>query len=184
MFENETRIPAAELDSLPAPLRLELQSLLLGHRSLKSFIEILANAPLVLEAFLVFGNSLDRCGLSQELQAKLFLAIGESMSSEYDVSAATARAKSLGISEEEIRRCRCGTSDIPAHEAALAFAKKLVRKHGHLSEEELSEFTRTVEDPRTLIEIVAAVSRIHFTALINNLAVTPADHPLAKEIRG
>ncbi|MDQ8184578.1 hypothetical protein [Pelagicoccus sp. SDUM812002] len=183
MFENGPTINAATIDSLPAPLRLELQSLMGGDRSLESFLRILANAPLILEAFLVFGNALDKCSLTPELQAKLFLAIGELTSSSYDVSAASSRAKSLGISDEEIKRARCGLSDFPLHEAALKFARRLVNRHGHLKATELEELRLHVRSERTIVEIVAAVAQMHFTALLNNLANTPLDHPPAQEIR-
>ncbi|MBD5778365.1 hypothetical protein IEN85_02515 [Pelagicoccus sp. NFK12] len=183
MFENESRISQVNTEALPAPLRLELQKLAGGARSLEGFLQVLANAPLMLEAYLVFGNALDKCSLSEELQAKLFLAIGELASSSYDVSAATSRAKALGISEEEIKRARCGLSDFPLHRAALAFARQLIRKHGHLTDEELNSLRRSIHDERTIVEIVAAVAQVHFASLLNNLANTPLDHPPAQEIR-
>lgn len=183
MFEKEPKINAARLETLPAPLRLELQNLNAGARSLEGFLGVLANAPLMLEAYLVFGNSLDRCSLSQELQAKILLAIGELTSSSYDVSAATSKAKSLGISDEEIKRARCGLSDFPLHDSALKFARQLISKHGHLKESELEALRQHIRDERTIVELVAAVAQVHFTSLLNNLANTPLDHPPAEEIR-
>lgn len=183
MFENQSRIKPFSFESLPTPLRLELQNLRDGSRDLKSFLEVLANAPLILEAYLVFGNALDACNLSPELQAKLFLAIGELTSSSYDVSAAASRAKALGISDEEIKRSRCGMSEFPQHSAALQFARQLVSKHGHLKDSELKELRQHIHDERTIVEIVAAVAYVHFTSVLNNLANTPMDHPQSEEIR-
>lgn len=183
MFENGPRINAIKTETLPVPLRLELQSLIRGARSLEGFLQILANAPLILEAYLVFGNALDKCSVSPELQTKLFLAIGELTSSSYDVSAASSRAKRLGMSDAEIKQARCGLSDFPLHGAALQFARRLITRHGHLSDEELQELRQHIHDERTLVEIVAAVAQVHFAALLNNLASTPLDHPAAQEIR-
>lgn len=182
MFENESRIKAIKTETLPVPIRFELQNLIGGARSLEGFLEVLANAPLILEAFLVFGNALDKCSLSPELQTKLFLAIGELTSSSYDVSAATARAMQLGMSAEEIKQARCGLSDFPQHSAAINFARRLVKQHGHLSDEELQQLRQHIHDERTIVEIVAAVAHVHFGALLNNLANTPLDHPPVQEI--
>lgn len=183
MFEKEPNFKATKLETLPAPLRLELQKLTQGARSLESFLEVLASAPLILEAFLIFGNTLDRCQLSSELQTKIYLAIGELSCSPYDVSAATVRARELGMSEEEIKRARCGLSDFPQHSAVLQFAQKLVQKHGHLKPDEIERLRQHIHDESTIVEIVAAVAHVHFSALLNNLADTPLDHPPVEEIR-
>ncbi|EDY81457.1 hypothetical protein VDG1235_1075 [Verrucomicrobiia bacterium DG1235] len=183
MFKNGSKIKTANLESLPAPLRLKLQSLRDGARSLEGFLKVLANAPLVLEAFLVFGDALDKCSLSPELQTKIFLAVGELSSSAYEVSAATHRAKALGMSEEEIKQARCGLSDFPQHSAVLQFAQKLIQRHGHLKPDELDQLRHHIHEELAIVEIVAAVAQVHFSALLNNLADTPLDHPAAKEIR-
>ncbi|MDQ8202199.1 hypothetical protein [Pelagicoccus sp. SDUM812003] len=183
MFNNRAKLKSVNLDSLPVPLRLELQNLLDGKGSLKSYLEVLANSPLILEAYLVFGNALEKSSLSPELQARLSLTLGELTSSSYVVSAATSRAKALGISDEEIRRARCGESDVPPLSAALKFARQLIGRHGHLRETEFEQLKQHFHEERAIVEMVAAVAQIYFSSLLNNLAETPLDHPPAHEIR-
>lgn len=183
MKQERSRLAAKDFSQLPQPLQFELQRLQEGHRSLPSFLSLLANAPIILEAYIAFSDAIEHSALSPSLRNKIALAVSELSSSSYDLAAGIEKAQQLDLCTEEISNCRCGRSSVPQHDAILSFATSLLQKNGHLSEAELERLRQFIQDDRAIIEIIATVACTHFSNLLNNLAQTPLDHPNASEIR-
>ncbi len=183
MRQQSPRLESKDFRSLPTPLQHELRRLQEGGRSLPSFLSMLANAPVILEAYIAFSDAIQRSSLSPTLRNKISLAVSELNSSPYDLASSIQESSTLRINPEEVHNCRLGRSDVPQHDAILTFATTLVRKHGHLGEDELDRLRQYLEDDRDIVEVIAAVACTHFSNLLNNLAQTPIDHPAPHEIR-
>lgn len=183
MIQDSPRLDTAEFDRLPANLQVEVHRLQQGNRTIPSFLKILANAPIVLEAYIAFSNILERSTLSPVLRHKIAIAVSELNSSGYDIAALNHLASDYHLSPEEFDRCRSGTSEVRTHRIAIEFATTLIRKNGNLNDAELERFRHHQNNDGFLTEIIATVACTHFANLINNLAQTPYDHPPVSQVR-
>ncbi|MDQ8205513.1 carboxymuconolactone decarboxylase family protein [Pelagicoccus sp. SDUM812003] len=177
------RINPIDFSRLPSPLAHSLQSYQKGERTFDQFVRTLADAPVILEAYLAFSDALDRSALPETVRRKIAIAVSELNSSEYDLAAHAEKARELGLSEEEIQLCRQATSSSRKDEALLRFAQNLVGKQGHLSETELEEARQYSDDDQLLVEAIATVAQVHFANLINNLSRPPLDAPAPSELQ-
>ncbi len=182
MTIKQQRIESVDFTDLPVTLQNELQRFKVGHRSFPNLLKVLANAPIILEAYLAFGEALDISSLSIETREKISLAVSELNSSEYDVAAHTYIAAASDICPEEIEDCRKSRSEKAQDGSLLSFAKNVVRKNGILNDRELETARQFQRKDGQLIEVVATIAYVHFANLINNLAETHLDYPAVREI--
>jgi uncharacterized peroxidase-related enzyme len=147
-----------------------------------NLIKTMAHSPPVLKGYLDFSSALGEGGLSPKLRERIALAVSEKSGCFYCVSAHTAIAKRMGLSEEETLESRQGSSMDAKEDAAINFALKVMDKGGRVSNEDLEKVRKAGYDDARIIEIVAHVAMSLFTNYINHVAETAVDYPKAPEL--
>jgi len=143
---------------------------------------VMANAPNVLEAYLQFSGSVGKGTLSGKTREQISLAIGQANDCDYCLAAHSTIGKMVGLSVDQIRDSRHGTSVDSKSDALLHFAKKIVDTHGKVSDEDVATVRSAGFDDGAIAEIVANVALNIFTNYFNHVADTEIDFPKAETL--
>src|SRR3989475_7555326 len=90
------------------------------------FLQIMANSPASLRAYIRADAALVRGQLTPRQRQQVALAVAEINGSSYSLSAHYDAGKSLGLTQEEMRLARNATAADPKVEAMLRFTQALV----------------------------------------------------------
>src|ERR671910_371410 len=71
---------------------------------------LMANSPAVLEGYLSFSGALASGGLDPQLRERIAIAVATANGCDYCLSAHTAAAKMLGVSQDELAAAQQGLS--------------------------------------------------------------------------
>jgi uncharacterized peroxidase-related enzyme len=142
-----------------------------------NFIRVLANSPKALEGFLGLYGAAAGFAVDKATQERIALAVAEGNGCQYCVSAHTAIGRHAGLSNEEMRLNRQGSSSDARAAAAVAFAKAL---NEHLGEVTTAEFdaarTAGLSDGE-IVEIIAVVALNIFTNVLGKATRVEIDFP-------
>jgi uncharacterized peroxidase-related enzyme len=145
--------------------------------SVPNLIATMANAPAVAKAYLGFSQTLAAGALPSRLREQIALVVGETNGCGYCVAAHTALGIGAGLTEQETRDARQGTSPLEKERVALAFARKLVQDRGIVADAELERVRQAGYSDGEISEIVANVALNLFTNYFNHVAGTEVDFP-------
>lgn len=137
----------------------------------------LGNSPAALQAYLDFGATLAGGALRPQLRELIAVAVAESNSCQYCLSAHTAVGKMVGISDPELAAGRQGDSTDPKTRAALMFAKNIVSRRGFVADGDLAAVREAGWTETEVVEIVANVALNLFSNYFNHIAQTDVDFP-------
>lgn len=102
-----------------------------------NLISTMAQSPVVANAYVGFSQTLSKGTLPPRLHDQLSLVVGEKNGCDYCVAAHTASGKALGMSEDETFEARRGRSQDPKENAALDFAREVVKHRGRVSDTDI-----------------------------------------------
>lgn len=136
-----------------------------------------ANSPVVLEAYLRFGEALAGGVLSGKLREQIALSVSERNGCSYCLAAHSALGRMQGLSDEELLDSRRGSSTDSRTEAALRLAERIVETRGWVSDEDLGAARAAGYSETEIAEIVAQVMLITFSNTFNHVAETDVDFP-------
>ncbi len=142
-----------------------------------NLVRTMAIAPAVLDAYLAFGRSMSRSGLSPALREQIGLTVSELNRCQYCVAAHATFARTAGLGDEEIADSRKGISPHQKTEAILQFARKIVTERGWVSDDDVQIVRAAGVSEAELAEIVAAVALNTFTNYFIHVADTEIDFP-------
>ena len=142
-----------------------------------NFLTVLANAPAVLEAFLIFNKTMNSGKLSPQLREQLALTIAGYNKCNYCASAHTAMGSRTGIDSFELHCNLEGRSSNGKTQAALQLARALVEKRGKVDQETLQMVKLAGYTNEEIIEIVAHVGLNTFTNYFNEAIQSHIDFP-------
>src|SRR4051794_6345787 len=127
----------------PATAEL-LNSVRKSMGAVPNLIATMANSPAVAGAYLGFARALAGCagGLPFRLREQIALVVGEANACAYCVAAHTAMGRRAGLTEEETNDARRASSRDGKESAALAFARKVVRDRGVVTDDDVEELRR------------------------------------------
>ncbi len=148
-----------------------------------NIMRTMANSPAVLEAYLAFGAALGKGSLSAKLREQIALAVGEANQCKYCLAAHSALGNKAGLSEAEVEESRRGVSSNAKTQAALGFARKVVRERGWVGNDDLASLRTAGFDDGGIAEIVATVAVNIFTNYFNHVAETVVDFPEVSELK-
>jgi uncharacterized peroxidase-related enzyme len=140
----------------------------------------LENAPVALDGLFGLRKTLSRGRLTARQSEIVALAVGQENECRYCLSAHTARSKKVGLSDADALKARSGDGDDPFERALASFAKTIVRKRGHLSDEEIENARKAGIDEGLVMEIVANVALNTLTNYVNEVADTEIDFPVVQ----
>lgn len=137
-----------------------------------------AQSPAVLNGYLAFSQALTQGILSAKQREIIALAIGQTNSCQYCVSAHTLLGKGAGLTSDEINAARLGVSVDSLNDALAKFAIKVVKQRGVLSDGDLNEARLQGVSDALIIEVIAHVALNTLTNYTNLIAATDVDFPV------
>lgn len=167
-------VVSSNVDSKVATTLFQVEK---GLGMVPNLFATLANAPVALDGFLALSKTLSRGRLTARQREILALAVGQENECRYCLSAHTATSKGVGLDDAGALKARSGDCDDPFERALASFAKTIVRKRGHLSDEELESARKAEIDDGLVMEIVANVALNTLTNYANEVADTEIDFP-------
>jgi uncharacterized peroxidase-related enzyme len=144
-----------------------------------NMVATMAQSPAVASAYVGFSHALAEGTLSAKSRERLALVVAEENSCDYCLAAHTFLGGKVGLSEQEILETRRGTSDEPKIAAALAFARKLVRSRGQVTDADVIAVRQAGFSDGEIAEIIANVALNIFTNYFNIAAGVEIDFPRA-----
>lgn len=147
---------------------------------LPNLFTTLARAPAALNGYLQLGEAISDGRLKSRQREQIAIAIAQENDCEYCLSAHVAIGKGAGLSSDDIQRAREGTAQDPIDDAITAFALKVVRARGGVSDRDLDAARQAGVDDGLIVEIVANVALNILTNYVNRVAVTEVDFPLCQ----
>ena len=177
-----SRIPTID----PTQATGKLQKLLNGvHAKLgmtPNLMRVMANSPAVLEAYLQFSGSLGQGALGATTREQIALAVAQANACEYCLSAHSAIGKTVGLTAEQIRDARRGSSVDGKSNAILQLAIQLVDKRGVVSDNDLAAVRDAGVTEAEIAEVVANTALNLFTNYFNHVAETEVDFPAVEPL--
>ncbi len=140
----------------------------------------LANAPAALEAYLQFSGSLGKGTLSAKNRERIALVVAQENQCDYCLAAHSTIGKMVGLTADEIRDSRKGTSTDSKSDVLVRFAQKVLETKGRVSDADLQSVREAGFDDGALAEVVGNVALNIFTNYFNHVAGTDVDFPAAE----
>ena len=148
-----------------------------------NMMRTMGNSSALLEGYLNFSGALAHGKLGAKTGELLALAISETNSCDYCVSAHTYIGEKLvHIDAATLQSARGGSSDDVKTEAALKFANILVAKKGLVSDTDVDAIKAAGFTDGEVGEIVGHVALNILTNYFNNTAATEIDFPAVKAL--
>ena len=142
-----------------------------------NMMRTMAQSPAVLEAYLNFSAALGSGNLSTQVREQIALITAEVNGCNYCLSAHTAIAKMVGLSEDTILVARKGHSTDAKTDAGLQFARNVILKRAAVSEAEVQAVKDAGFSEGEIGEIIANVALNIFTNYFNEVSKTEIDFP-------
>ena len=145
-----------------------------------NLMRVLANAPAALEGYLNLSGALTGGVLSAKVREQIAVAVAQSNSCDYCLSAHTFLGGKAGLTEKEIADARQAVSATDKDDAILKLALSIVVQRGQVSDDALTNArARSVNDAE-IVETIAHVGMNVFTNYFNHVAQTVVDFPEVK----
>ena len=148
-----------------------------------NMMRVMANSPVVLEAYLSISSALKGGVLDPKLQEQLALTVAELNGCRYCLAAHSAIGKTVGLSDEEISDSRLGLSADTDVATAIQFARSIVMNNGKVADEMFIRVRDAGYTDAKIAEILAHVALNCFTNYFNNVVDTPLDFPEAVSLQ-
>ena len=139
---------------------------------------VMANSPKTLAGFRGLSDTLGDGLLPFETRYQIAVVVSELNKCPYCLSAFTALGKAGGISDSALEACRLAGSDDPKIDAALKFAKAILKNRGSVSESDFMKVRAAGYSDSEILEIVANVALYIFANYVNLVSKTEVDFPL------
>jgi uncharacterized peroxidase-related enzyme len=141
-----------------------------------NMMKTMARSPAVLEAYLTLNATLGKV-LDPKLREQIALVTAEENACGYCGAAHTALGRMAGLSDDEMLLARAGKAAEPASDAALRFAKAVLKKHGNVGDHDVEAAKQAGISEAEIAQIVAHVALNVFTNYFNLTARTEIDFP-------
>jgi uncharacterized peroxidase-related enzyme len=173
-----SRIKPIQTNGATSELKRSLRNSRLKLAEAPSFLQIMANSPASLRAYIRADAALVRGQLTPRQRQQVALAVAEINGSSYSLSAQYDAGKSRGLTPEEMQPARNATDDDPKAETMLRFTRAVVLQRGDISDEDFQELREEGFTDGQIIEIVANIALNIFANYFNSVAKTEVDFPL------
>ena len=170
-----------DLDSAPEQSKALLEKSLKVFGRLPGLHSIMAEAPGLLEGYQLLHKLFQDSSFNAEELTVVWQTINVEHECTYCVPAHTGIAHMMkvdpALTEALRNRGAMPTAKLQVlHDTTLA----LVRKRGHLSDEELEVFWAAGYEQRQLLEIILGLAQKVMSNYVNHIAKTPVDEPFRK----
>jgi uncharacterized peroxidase-related enzyme len=169
----------ATIDTAPEASRplLEAVKKLLGVAP--NLFRMVAGSPAALEGYVGLMGALGKGELPAATHERIALAVAEANHCDYCLSAHTYLGRNVAkLNDAEMTANRNGQSNDPHADAAVRFARVVLERRGHVSDDDLSAIKAAGYTEAQIIEIVQHVALNTWTNYINSVAQTRIDFPV------
>jgi uncharacterized peroxidase-related enzyme len=143
-----------------------------------NLFRLIGLSPAALQGSLSLNGALAKA-LDVKTRERIALAVAQINGCDYCLSAHTYLGLNLArIDAAEIALNRQGASSDPKADAAVAFAAKVTKARGHVSNDDLAAVRAAGFTDAQIVEMVAIVAENVFTNFLNKVAGTPIDFPV------
>jgi uncharacterized peroxidase-related enzyme len=122
-----------------------------------NFIRAMGNSPALLGGFLGLYGGLSKGSIDAGTAERIALAMAETNSCEYCISAHAALAQGAGLSADDISAARHGTSTDPRAAAAVQFARSVLDNKGQVTAGEVDAVRGAGYNDAQIAEIIGHV---------------------------
>ena len=145
-----------------------------------NLFRLVGTSPAALEGLLGLSGALGRT-LDVGTRERIAIATAEVNGCDYCLSAHTYLALNVAkLDEAEVALNRKGRSEDAKADAVVAFAVKVARQRGKVSDTDIAAVKLAGFSEAQLIEIVANVAVSMLTNFVNNVAETEIDFPVVR----
>ena len=173
-----SRLKPIQTNGAASELKRSLRNSRLKLDQAPRFLQIMANSPASLRAYIRADAALLRGQLTPRQRQQVALAVAEINGSSYSLSAHYDAGKSLGLTEEEMQLARNATATDPKAETMLRFTQAVVLQRGDISDEDFQALRNAGFTDAEVVEIVANIALNIFSNYFNSVAKTEVDFPL------
>ena len=173
------RIEALTIDNAPEASKPVMEAINGKFGKVPNIFASLANSPAAIKTLTGIFAALAEGDLDGKPHEAIALRVGEIHGCKYCTAAHTAKAKSVGATEEETIAFRKGQVDDPKLQSILDIATSMVENRGKISDQEIQACRDNGVTDAELLEIVAIVTCNTYTNYINSLVQTEVDFPAA-----
>ncbi len=143
----------------------------------------LGHSSEALKAFINMSGAASHTSLNPKLREEIALSISQIDNCTYCLAAHSALARSHGVPDQEILMARKGEAKDPKTQAILKFAKSVIEKRGHVSDEEVKMLRAAGVSEKELVEIILVISESVYTNYLNIILNTAIDYPEVPELK-
>ncbi|MBV9078782.1 MAG: carboxymuconolactone decarboxylase family protein [Methylobacteriaceae bacterium] len=136
-----------------------------------------AQSPAVLKGYLAFSDALSHGVLTARQREIIALAVGQTNSCHYCLSAHTLMGKGAGLTPEGIAAARHGQAQDAQDNAVAVLAKRVMETRGQVDDKDLAAARSAGLDDARIVEVIAGVALNALTNFTNNVAQTDIDFP-------
>lgn len=173
-----SRINVPARDSAPEEAKERLDELHAQLGVVPNMFRLMANSPEVLKGFSGFQKAVAKT-FDLKTRERVALAVAQVNGCDYCLSAHTYMGTNIArISPEEIALNRQGVSLDPKANVVVAFATKVTRERGHVSDADINAVRNAGFTDAQIVEIIAMVAENSFTNYLNEVAKTDIDFPV------
>jgi uncharacterized peroxidase-related enzyme len=176
------RIPTVEIGDAPKDSQPILEQINKQFGRVPNIFASVAHSPAALKSLMGMFGSLDGGKLAGKAHEAIALRVGEVHGCEYCVSAHTAKAKMVGVTDDEAIAFRRGETNDPRLSAVLSLATSIIEKRGQVSDAELQAARGAGLSDEEVLETLAIVVLNTFTNYLNAIVKTKVDFPRAPAI--
>jgi uncharacterized peroxidase-related enzyme len=182
-LEQETvtmsRIPTpGTIEAAPAAAQPLLQAVMKQIGSAPNLFRIIATSPAALEGYLSLSGALAKGALDAATRERIALAVAQINGCGYCLAAHTYLGKHVAkLSDSEVEANRSGRSEDAKANAAVAFASKVTKERGAVSDADFAAVRAAGYSDAEIVEIVTHVALNTLTNYINEVLKTDIDFP-------
>lgn len=175
-----SRLSIPTRDAAPAAAQPLLDAVEKQLGIVPNLFKLVALSPAALTGMLGLSGGLSKA-LDVKTRERIALAVAQINGCDYCLSAHTYLGLNLAkLDAAEVAANRRGTSNDPRADAAVRFAAKVTKSRGQVEDGDLAAVRLAGFTDAQIIEIVAVVAENVLTNLINNVAQTEIDFPVAR----
>src|SRR6266481_9692618 len=175
---NMSRLTPIKTNGATSELKRSLKTSHLKLEEAPRFLQIMANSPASLRAYIRADAALVRGQLTPRQRQQVALAVAEINGSSYSLSAHYDAGKSLGLTHHQMQLARSATAADPKAETMLRFTQAVVLQRGEISDDDFQALRKVGFTDAQIVEIVANIALNIFSNYFNSVAKTEVDFPL------
>lgn len=142
-----------------------------------NFLKVFANSPVALQAFLGLHGIAGAGELDAETRERIALALAQTNSCQYCLSAHTALGRKAGLDNAEITANRTGSSLDERSAVAVSFALSLAENKGAVTNSEMLAVRQAGFNDAQIVEIITHVAMNLLTNILAKASQVAIDFP-------